>query len=251
MNSGKPGSQPSVRALERGLDILGCFHGASTPIPLTTIAGSVDLSLSTTLRILGTLERKGFITRDDSTKRYSLGPRLLGLASAAQRMNDLAAIALPFMQDLNTLHDETISLYIASGTQRVCIQRIDSTQTLRQVVSIGDILPLGVGSGGKVLTAWLAVEDPNFDLVTYAPTLSRASIEQIRQNGFATSFNERGEGIYGVAAPVRNHLGKVVAALSLSGPTARFHPEKLASLAVSIVDKAREISVAQGWSPEK
>lgn len=250
MSTGNPGSQPSVRALERGLDILGCFQGASAPIPLTTIAGNVDLSLSTALRILGTLEKKGFITRDEATKRYSLGPSLLGLTSAAQRMNDLAMSALPFMQELNAEHDETISLYIVSGMQRVCIQRVDSSQALRQVVSIGDILPLGLGSGGKVLTAWLA-QTPGFDLATHAPTLSPATLEQIRQNGYAASFNERGEGIYGVAAPVRDYTGSVVAALSLSGPTARFQFEKLNELAESVMGKAREISTAQGWVAEE
>lgn len=248
MGTAHPSSQPSVRALERGLDILCCFQGASTPIPLTTIAGNVDLSLSTTLRILGTLEKKGFITRDEATKRYSLGPSLLGLTSAAQRMNTLSMAALPFMQELNAKHDETITLYIASGMQRVCIQRVDSSQTLRQVVSIGDILPLDVGAGGKVLTAWL-MEKRKEDLATYSPTLSAATLEQVRQTGYATSFNERGEGIYGVAAPVRDSSGEVVAALSLSGPTARFTLEKLTELAHDVMEKADEISKAQGWTP--
>ena len=250
MNTTTSGSQPSVRALERGLDILGCFQGTSTPVPLTTIASTVDLSLSTTLRILGTLEKKGFITRDETTKRYSLGPSLLGLTSAAQRMNNLAMAALPFMQELNAEHDETISLYIVSGMQRVCIQRVDCRQALRQVVSIGDIVPLGLGSGGKVLTAWLALNQ-DFDLATHAPMLSSATLEQIRKSGFASSFNERGEGSYGVAAPVRDHMGKVVAALSLSGPTARFQFDNLHELAESIMKKAREISIAQGWVPEE
>ena len=250
MSTDHPSSQPSVRALERGLDILGCFQGASSPIPLTTIAGNVDLSLSTALRILGTLEKKGFITRDDATKRYSLGPSLLGLTSAAQRMNNLSMVALPFMRELNAEYDETISLYIASGMQRVCIQRVDSSQTLRQVVSIGDILPLGIGAGGKVLTAWLA-ESQNIDLASFAPALSHAVLEQVRLNGFATSFNERGEGIYGVAAPVRDSGGSVVATLSLSGPTARFAVEKLTELANAVMAKADEISRAQGWTPGK
>lgn len=250
MSTDHPSSQPSVRALERGLDILGCFQGASSAIPLTTIAGNVDLSLSTTLRILGTLEKKKYITRDEATKRYSLGPSLLGLTSAAQRMNNLSMVALPFMQELNAEHDETISLYIVSGMQRVCIQRVDSSQTLRQVVSIGDILPLGIGAGGKVLTAWLAASQ-NIDLATHAPMLSHSVLEQVRQNGYATSFNERGEGIYGVAAPVHGNNGSVVATLSLSGPTARFTLEKLTDLAQAVMAKAGEISKAQGWIPEK
>jgi len=250
MGTDHPSSQPSVRALERGLDILGCFQGASSSIPLTTIAGSVDLSLSTALRILGTLEKKGFITRDEASKRYSLGPSLLGLTAAAQRMNNLSMVALPFMQELNAEHDETISLYIISGMQRVCIQRVDSRQSLRQVVSIGDVLPLGLGAGGRVLTAWLA-ESQDIDLATLAPTLSHSVLEQVRQNGYAASFNERGEGIYGVAAPVRDSGGSVVAALSLSGPTARFALERLTELASAVMGKADEISKAQGWVPKK
>ena len=237
------GSQPSVRALERGLDILSCFQGASAPIPLTAIAGSVDLSLSTALRILGTLEKKGFITRDEATKRYSLGPSLLGLTSAAQRMNSLATLALPSMQALNARYDETVSLYQLSGKQRVCIQRVNSSHPLRRVVSIGDILPLGIGAGGKVILAWLDfTDDPEF--AGLAPLLA-----QIRANGYAIGFNERGEGIYGLAAPVRNYSGKVVASVSLSGPLARFEPDKLTELANSVMSAANEVSAAQGWNP--
>ena len=244
------GSQPSVRALERAIEILDCFQGASAPVPLTAIASKVDLSPTTALRILGTLEKKGYIVRDENTKRYSLGPNLLGLTSAAQRMNSLAPLALPFMQELNAQFDETISVYIVSGVQRVCIQRVDSSHPLRQVISIGDILPLSIGAGGKVLAAWLALS-PSFDPSSLVPPLMPALLEQVRQSGYATSFNERGEGIYGVAAPIRNWTGDVTAALSLSGPTARFVPEKLTEMAEAIMEKAQNISKAQGWNPER
>ncbi len=240
-------SQPSVRALERGLDILSCFQGATDPIPLTTIANSVELSLSTALRILGTLENKGFITRQEDTKRYSLGPKLLGLAPTAQRMNSLSMLALPFMQKLNEKYDETITLYILSNMQRVCIQRVDSSQTLRQVIPIGDILPIGIGAGGKVLTAWL-LDNKDIDLESIAPTFTPAILKQVKENGYATSFNERGEGIYGIAAPIRDASDTVVAALSLSGPTARFDLAQLTELAEAVKETANEISIAQGWS---
>ncbi len=241
-------SQPGVRALERGLDILACFQGVAEPIPLTTIANKVDLSLSTALRILGTLENKGYISRDEATKRYSLGPKLLGLTSAAQKMNSLSMLALPFMQKLNAKYDETITLYVVSNMQRVCIQRVDSSKTLRQVIPIGDILPLNIGAGGKVLTAWLA-EKEGFDIESFSPTVSKALLEQIRKSGYATSFNERGDGIYGIAAPVRDSLGEVIAALSLSGPTARFDFSRLSEFAEEIISTARDVSYSLGWHP--
>ncbi len=250
MKTGTALSQPSVRALERGIEILDCFRDACEPIPLTAIAEAVELSPSTALRILSTLEKKGYIIRDESSKRYSLGPGILRLTAAAQKVNGLASLALPSMRELNALFDESISVYIASGLQRVCIQRVESSHPLRQVISIGDILPLTIGAGGKVLTAWLSTM-PNFKASALMPPLSPALLAQVRENGYATSFNERGEGIYGVAAPIFTWNGTIAAALSLSGPTVRFLPDKLPQMAEAVVAKAMQISRTLGWTPEE
>ena len=241
-------SQPSVRALERGLDILDCFCRSDAPLPLTAIAGAVGLSPSTTLRILATLEKKNYLVRNESTKQYSLGPNALRLSSASCPTESLATLSLRPLQELSLLFGESTSIYVPSGDKRVCVQRVESKHPLRQVVNIGDTLSLTVGAGGKVLTAWLE-SSPNYDVNRLIPPLSSSVLAQIREAGYAASFNERAEGVYAVAAPVFDASGAILAALSFSGPTARFEAAKLPDIVAAVMDKARQISSLMGWKP--
>jgi DNA-binding IclR family transcriptional regulator len=246
MATDAPGSQPLVRALERGLDILGCFHSADEALPLTAVAAAVDLSPSTALRILATLEKKHYLVRNGETKLYSLGPDALRFSGGGHTLETLAILGLAPMRELNAMFDESISIYVPSGDKRVCIQRLESSRPLRQVINIGDALSLTVGAGGKVLTAWLAVS-PNYDVTRLVPPLSPLLLAQVREAGYAVSFGEREEGVYAVAAPIFNIKGHILAALSLSGPTARFDAEKLPVMAERLMEKARHISVSMGW----
>ena len=239
-------SQPSVRALERGLDILESFRRASSSLPLTAVAESVGLSPSSALRILATLEKKNYIVRNEGTKRYSLGPAALGLGIGGGAMEGVAVVSLPPLRELSEQFCESTSIYIPVGDRRVCIQRVESRHPLRQVTNIGDSLSLTVGAGGKVLTAWLELS-PHHDVSRLVPPLSPAVLAQIRADGYATSFNERAEGVYAVAAPIFDASGSIMAALSFSGPTARFDATRLPEVIAAVQKKAYHISNLIGW----
>jgi DNA-binding IclR family transcriptional regulator len=241
-----PSSQPSVRALERGLDILGCFHGTGDSLTLTAVAAAVGLAPSTTLRILATLEKKKYLVRNEETKLYCLGPGVLRFSGGGHTIETLAILGLASMRELNALYDESISIYVPSGEKRVCIQRVESAHPLRQVVNIGDALSLTVGAGGKVLTAWLDVS-PNYDVSRLMMPISPQLLAQVRETGYAVSFGEREEGTYALAAPIFDHKGNILAALSLSGPTARFDTRNLPAMADHVMGKARHISMLMGW----
>ncbi len=246
MRSDVSSSQPSVRALERGIDILDCLRLAGAPLPLTAVAETVGLSPSTTLRILVTLEKKHYLVRNEDTKHYSLGPSALRLGGSSRSVESLTTLSLRPLQELNVIAGESTSVYIPSGDRRVCIQRVESNHPLRQVINIGDSLSLTIGAGGKVLTAWLELS-PNYDVSRLVPPLSPALLAQIREAGYATSFNERAEGVYAVAAPVFDSSGNILATLTVSGPTARFDAEKLPATIEAVKEKAREVSVMMGW----
>jgi DNA-binding IclR family transcriptional regulator len=240
-----PASQPQVRALERGLDILDCFHSADEVLTLTAVASAVDLSPSTALRILSTLEKKNYLVRNEETKRYRLGPAALRFGGG-RAVESLAVLGLSSMRELNALFGESVSLYVPSADKRVCIQRVEGQYALRHVVRIGDALSLTVGAGGKVLTAWLALS-PNHDVTRLMPPLSPALLAQVREAGYAVSFGEREEGTYAVAAPVFDGSGHILAALTLAGPTSRFNPDKLSLMSAQIMEKAGHISALMGW----
>ncbi|MDI3328671.1 MAG: IclR family transcriptional regulator [Alicyclobacillaceae bacterium] len=222
------GERNTVRAVERALDILLCFSSTEMELGLSDIAKRVKLHKSTVHRLLASLESRGFIRRDPHTQNYRLGWRILELVSNVHQSGDLSTVVLPEMTRLRDLLDETISLYIRSGTERIRIQAVESHQPVRRVANIGQRLPLYVGASGKVLLAWSPPEvveqvlnDPKIP-----PDLDREEfirqLERVRENGYAISIEEREAGAAAVAAPVFDRNGQLVAALSVSGPADRF-----------------------------
>jgi DNA-binding IclR family transcriptional regulator len=245
MGLNMPKPQLPVRALERGLDILDCFRGSEDKLALTVIASMVGLPPSTALRILATLERKNYLVRHEQTRLYSLGPSFLRFSGSGGVVEMLPIVALAYMRELNSIYDESVSIYVPLGEKRVCIQRVESSHPLRQVVNIGDALSLTVGAGGKVLTAWLEVS-PDYDVSRLVPSLPSQLLAEVREAGYAVSFGEREAGTYAVAAPIFDHKNSLLAALSIAGPTARFDAKKLPGMAKQIMEKARHISLLLG-----
>jgi len=233
----------NVRAVERALEILMCFTD-STDLGLSEIANRLSLHKSTVHRLLATLENKGFLIRDAQTEKYRLGFRIWELSANLTHNDDPATVLLPEMERLRDLIEETISLYIRDGKERIRIQAVQSRQPIRRVAPVGARMPLAVGASSKVLVAYaepglleelLNDEDwPEYvDRNAYVEQL-----EQIRQQGYATSVEERELGTAAIAAPIFNRNGQLVAALAASGPSNRLTLEKMKEYAPLILDAA-------------
>ncbi len=233
----------NVRAVERALDILLCFTDA-TELGLSEIASRISLHKSTVHRLLATLENKGFVIRDAQTDKYRLGFRLWELSANLSHSDDPAMILLPEMERLRDVVGETISLYVRDGLERIRIQAVQSNQPIRRVAPIGARMPLSVGASSKVLVTYAepdvrqaVLNDPlwpeSIDKTAYIQQL-----EQIRQQGYATSVEERELGAAAVAAPIFNRNGKLVAAIAASGPSNRLTPEKMSEFAAPIMETA-------------
>ncbi|MFC0333959.1 IclR family transcriptional regulator [Paenibacillus sepulcri] len=236
----------TVRAVERALDILLCFTTKSE-WPMTEIADSVGLHKSTVHRMLATLEDKGFVIRDPASERYRLGLRIWELSANMSGTDDPAVLGLAEMERLRNMLGETISLYLRDGNERIRIQAVQSSQAVRRVAPVGVRLPLYVGASSKVL---IAFEEPQkqeellhdeswpayFDKAQF-----RKQIEEIRGLGYATSVEEREQGAAAVSSPIFNRAGKLVAALSVSGPANRLTPEKMREQASAVIEAANHI----------
>ncbi|MED4583135.1 IclR family transcriptional regulator [Brevibacillus choshinensis] len=233
----------NVRAVERGLDILLCFTDA-TDLGLSEISSRLSLHKSTVHRLLATLENKGFLIRDVQTEKYRLGFRIWELSANLTHNDDPATMLLPEMERLRDLVEETISLYVRDGNERIRIQAVQSKQPIRRVAPIGARMPLTVGASSKVLVAYAEesvgkqlLQDPDWpDFVSresYAEQL-----EQIKQQGFATSVEERELGTAAVAAPIFNRNGQLVASIAASGPSNRLTQEKMRQYAPFIKEAA-------------
>lgn len=236
----------TVRAAQRALDILICFTNA-TDLSLTEIAQRVSLHKSTVHRLLASLEEKDFLVRDPATERYRLGFRIWELSANLSQSDDPAVLLLPEMERLRDTASETVSLYIRDGKERIRIQAVQSGQAIRRVAPVGVRLPLYVGASGKVLIAFAEPEvrewfyrDPDWPVTIDRDSYMR-QMETVRQQGYATSIEEREPGAAAIAAPVFNRSGKLAVALSVSGPASRFTLEEMRRSSVHLMESAQRM----------
>jgi DNA-binding IclR family transcriptional regulator len=160
--------------------------------------------------------------RRDADGRFGLGHRLAALARAARGSVPLAEAAAPALAELRRTTGESVQLYVRDGDRRVCVAALESPHGLRTIVAVGASLPLEKGSAGRVLR-----ED--------AAALAR---------GFAESVGEREPGVASVSAPVRDADGRIVAAVSVSGPIERTSRAPGRRYAKEVVRAARKIERA-------
>jgi DNA-binding IclR family transcriptional regulator len=165
------------------------------PCSLHDLVDATDLPRATAHRLATALEAHGLVRRTEDG-RFALGLRLVALGRAAADQLPLAEAARPALSDLRDTTGESVQLYVKEGERRVCVASLESPHGLRTIVAMGAALPLDRGSAGRVLTD----ADP-------AP--------------WVASVAEREAGVASVSAPVRAADGRVVAAVSVSGPIER------------------------------
>jgi DNA-binding IclR family transcriptional regulator len=151
--------------------------------------------------------------------RFVLGPRLAELASAAGEDRLLAA-AGPVLAALRDQTGESAQLYRRQGDQRVCVAAAERPVGLRDSIPVGSALTMLAGSAAQVLLAW---EEPDrLHRGLQGARFTATALSAVRRRGWAQSISEREAGVASVSAPVRGPSGRVVAAVSISGPVERF-----------------------------
>jgi DNA-binding IclR family transcriptional regulator len=230
---------PSLQALDRAFAILELFGADHPEWGTSEVARAAGLPVPTAHRILAALAGRRYLARDELTRRFRLGPAALDLGERARAMLDLRQVALPVLRRLARETDETALLTVPNGERdrSVCLERVESSQPLRLSVEPGRRLPLHAGASQKALLAFLAddeierlVDSPLERLCRATitdPQQLRTNLREIRDRGWAVSFEETNVGVWGVAVPLLDEHGAAVAALGLAGPSARFSPEEV------------------------
>ncbi len=238
--------------MDRALDVLAAVAAGRASAGVSEIAERTGLYKSSVHRLLATLERRGFVQRDARTDKYSIGLAVLELASAFSRDDDLTSLAYPEMERLRNEIDETVSLYVRDGTERVRVQKAESRQAVRRVVQIGQRAPLYLGASGKVLLAFAppevrekVLDSPRREGIERSRL--REQLADLARQGYASSVEEREPGSAAVAAPVFDGSGEVVAALAVSGPSGRFDSEIIARYGQAVIEAAQRISRRLAW----
>ncbi|WOP18318.1 IclR family transcriptional regulator [Raineyella sp. LH-20] len=209
----------------------------------TTLAGlvqSTGLARPTAHRLAVALEHHRLVARD-LQGRFVLGPRLAELAAAAGE-DRLVATAGPVLARLRDITGESAQLFRRQGDIRICVAAAERSSGLRDTVPVGSQLTMSAGSAAQVLLAW---EDPDrMQRGLESAEFTAVALTGVRRHGFAESVAEREPGVASVSAPVRSPSGKVIAAVSVSGPIERLtrQPGRLHAPAVmAAADRLSEV----------
>jgi DNA-binding IclR family transcriptional regulator len=205
----------SVGVLDKAVAVLGCL--AEESASLADLVERTGLSRPTAYRIAVALEVHGYVDRDRQG-RFTLGSTLLDLAGAAAP-DALDLAAGPVLERLCERTQESAQLYRRIGDIRRCVAAAERPSGLRDTVPVGTDLPMTAGSAAQVLLAWEPAADTR--ALTHAARFSPATLATVRRRGWAASVAEREVGVASVSAPVFDPAGRVVAAVSVSGPIDR------------------------------
>ena len=253
----KDQSEYNVRAVERALLILGCFNDENPERGVSEIADTVGLHKATTHRIVTTLMNYGFLERADDVQRYRLGLKLASLGCKVIRRMDLRQEALPFMTELIEQWNETCDLSIFDQGRVFYVEVLRGNHALTIEAAVGQRLPAHCTASGKLLLAHQAPEEIDaylsLPLRAYtertitSPHELRSQLKTICQQGYGFDDGELEDGIRAIAAPIWNHKGTVIAAMSIPGPTNRMTDDRIPQIIPALIESAQKISRRMGW----
>lgn len=204
-----------VGVLDKAVAILSTLEAG--PHSLAELVAATGIARPTAHRLAVALEFHRLVTRD-LAGRFVLGPRSGELAAAAGEDRLLAA-AGPALSALRDATGESAQLYRRQGDLRICVAVAERLSGLRDSVPVGAALTMQAGSAAQILLAWEDSEKIHRGLINARFTAAQLSAD--RRRGWAQSVGEREAGVASVSAPVRAPNGKVIAAVSISGPIER------------------------------
>jgi DNA-binding IclR family transcriptional regulator len=204
-----------VGVLDKTVSVLNVLE--SGPASLAQLVAGTGLARPTVHRIAVALERHRLLGRD-ARGRFVLGPRIAELAAAAGE-DRLLAVAQPVLNQLRDLTGESAQLYRRQADTRVCVAAAERAAGLRDTVPVGAALPMTAGSAAQVLLAW--EDGTRMHRGLRGAKFTATTLAQVRRRGWAATAAEREPGVASVSAPVRGPGGRVLAAISVSGPIER------------------------------
>jgi DNA-binding IclR family transcriptional regulator len=251
--------QSSLNSVEKALKILLAFGAQKSSWGVRELSAHLGFSPATTQRLLQTLKGYGFVYQDPSTRQYRLGHIYYQFLDTLQQTYSITQTALPMMTALLSRTQETVYLNVIEGSERLCIESLESPQHLKASMPIGNRSPLYAGASSKCLLAFSPqdfIEDYlkkaeltplTANTITDIDRLG-SEIAVTKKQGYAISLGERTTGLGSLSAPILNHRDMIVAALSLAIPEIRFMDPAHRDVCVQDLCKtAQKISEISGY----
>lgn len=245
-----------VQALERGLNLLKLL-AAEREVSLTDLAMQAGMPASTAHRLLGTLQNHRFAEYDDVNQLWMIGVEAYRIGSGFLNRINLVEAAQPIMQALVRQTGETANLAISDGGEVVFVRQIESPNPIRAFFRPGTRSQMHASGAGKALLAQKSRADVETilhrhgleqftDKTITKPVDLFSELDRIRTKGWSFDDQEHYLGMSCIAAPVFSATGEAVAAISVSGPSARFSERSVAEFSIIVTNSAKELTAALG-----
>lgn len=231
------GSEHSVHAIARAIQLLEAFQINDSFVTLTELSRRAGIHKTTTLRIARTLAQSHYLVQRPEDGAWRLGPAAGWLGARYQASYDVNNAIEPVLVELSQTTHESASFFVREGKVRTCLVRVEGPQAIRHHIRVGEVLPLEKGSPGRVLLAFSSEAGEPYD--------------SIRREGYYISIGERDPEIASVSAPVFGNNWKLLGVISVSGPSGRLPKNQLKKIAKLVCDKAKQLSYVLGGDRSK
>ena len=246
------------KSLQKALRILVYMGEQAPEAGITQLASELGLTKATVHRLLNTMERFELIEKNAESERYRLGLKLHQLGSKAVESRTLRSEAHRLLLEMSRRSRETVSLAVPTTGGVICLDRMDSPQTIITVrTPVGAMFPPHCTAAGKAILAYMTEDEINeivkrngqrqYTQFTIAQLADlKENLRLIRQRGYAVDHQELERGLSGVAAPVLSAHERVIAAVGIAGPTLRFRGKELAQKVSLVTEIAARLAMGLG-----
>ncbi|MFM1825966.1 MAG: hypothetical protein RLZZ37_601 [Actinomycetota bacterium] len=227
-----PKRATGTQAVDRAADLLVEVLKSEKPVTFSYLTNKSGLAKGTASRLISALERNGLLQRNKKGE-IETGITINQFASRISSINRLVTKLQPVMRQIGNETGETISLAISGNDAVENIAQIDAKYLLSSRNWIGQKVPFHASAAGKVLLAFqnIDISKMKLDKLTNSTIISKADLEKeiskVRENNYAVIIDELEMGLVAISVPVKNEIGEVIAALSVSGPSTRLNQQKI------------------------
>ena len=254
-----PSSKEFVESLSRGVKLLTILAESPEPLGLTELAKKAELSTTTVHRLTFTLQSLDVLLKDEKTKKFQLGPKMISLSQPALTNLDIRKVARPYMEKTSKEVGENVSLGTLVGVKVAIIEKVNANNILNFTISNHSKIPVSCFAIGKVMLAALPEAELRgiIDEIDLSPMTEKTitservllkELKKVKTRGFGVNNQEAALGARAVAAPVRDHTGRVIAAVNIMVPSFRMSRKVMETqLAEKVKTLGENISLAMGY----
>lgn len=249
-------SLPGGHVLRKAMRVLALFGPDRPELSAGDVARQIAWPRSSVARLLAAMHGSGFLDRDGLSGRYRVGLRLAALGAVAVDATSLQRIAQPELEDLAQRSGETANISVLSGGEVVNVGLVLSPRPIKHMGWVGRRMPVHATAAGKALVAWRGADlsdvvRPPLRRCT-ARTITRMDelreeLARVRARGWSSAYAELEDDLVGIGAPIRDHVGTVVACLTISAPAFRVERSRLPELGALVRGAADRVSAALGY----